>query len=128
MLDEMFGLSLEARAEGIAAIDGDGSLSDVRFPSTGTVGHCALLMIEKIGPTAAMADAERIVVALALAHSAHWAKDRTATPERLTRDALALLVSQRLVEIDGDEVRVLAAARRYAPTVTISDATQGALW
>lgn len=128
LLEEMFGLSLEARAEGIACIDGDGSLSDVRFPSTGTVGHCALLLIDRIEPGAGLAEVEAIVVALAREHSAHWAKDRTATPERLARDALALLVSQRLVALEGDEVRVLAAARRYAPVVTIADAAQSALW
>lgn len=128
LMEEMFGLSLEARVEGIACIDGDGSLSDVRFPSSGTVGHCALLMIDRIGPSADLAEVVVIVATLARAHSAHWAKDRTAMPERLTRDALALLVSQRLVTVDGDDVRVLAAARRYSPTVTISDSAQSALW
>ena len=128
MLEEMFGLSIEARAEGLAGIDANGNLSDVRFPSTGTVGHCALLMIERIGSAAVLADVEAIVVALAQEHAAHWAKDRTAMPEKLARDALALLVSQRLVVLERDEVRVLAAAQRYAPTVTIADSTQGALW
>lgn len=128
MVEEMFGLSLEARAEGIACIDADGNLSDIRFPSTGTVGHCALLMVEKIGPAASLADVEAIVVALAHEHAAHWAKDSTAMPEKLAREALALLASQRLVAVEGDEVRVLAAAHRYAPTVTIADSTQSALW
>jgi len=47
-LDEMFGVTLESRAEGIAAIDGLGRLSDQRFPTSGTTGHAALLLIEAL--------------------------------------------------------------------------------
>ena len=47
-LDEMFGLVLEARAEGLAAIDPAGTLADRRFPTTGTTGHATLVLIERI--------------------------------------------------------------------------------
>ena len=46
-LDEMFGLVLEARAEGVAMIDPTGVLADRRFPATGTLSHAALLLIEQ---------------------------------------------------------------------------------
>lgn len=42
------GLVVERRAEGIAMIDPSGRLSDVRFPSTGTVAQVALLLAGEI--------------------------------------------------------------------------------
>ena len=51
LLDEMFGLTLEARAEGMAAIDHDGSLADRPFPVTRTLGHAALLLIGQLTET-----------------------------------------------------------------------------
>ena len=47
-LDEMFALELEARSEGVAAIDPDGSLSSNKFPTGGTIGHAALLLIDEL--------------------------------------------------------------------------------
>lgn len=128
MLDEMFGLSLESRAEGIAAIDPSGALSDLRFPSAGTVGHCALLLIERLGPSATTSEVQGLVNELAGEHASHWSKDLSASPERLTRDVVALLVAHHLLSVDEEVLTVLAAARRYAPTVTIVAVEQGALW
>ena len=128
ILDEMFGLSLESRAEGIAAIDPGGTLSDVRFPGAGTVGHCALLLIERLEESTDIGDVEGLVGELATEHASRWSKDLTATPERLARDVVALLASHRLVRVDERLLYVLAAARRFAPTVTIVSAEQGALW
>lgn len=48
ILDEVLGLGLEARAEGVAAIDPSGSLSDRRFPAGGTESHAALLLIDRL--------------------------------------------------------------------------------
>ncbi|MEZ5310333.1 MAG: TIGR02678 family protein [Microthrixaceae bacterium] len=48
ILDEMLGLGLEARAEGVAAIDPAGTLTDRRFPSSGTEAHAALLLIDEL--------------------------------------------------------------------------------
>ena len=42
------GLRAERRAEGVALIDTSGRLSDVRFPSTGTLAQVALLLIGEI--------------------------------------------------------------------------------
>ncbi|KAA0023631.1 TIGR02678 family protein [Antrihabitans cavernicola] len=42
------GLTVERRAEGVALIDSSGRLSDVRFPSTGTVAQVALLLAGEI--------------------------------------------------------------------------------
>jgi uncharacterized protein (TIGR02678 family) len=48
-LERMTGATTERRAEGVALLDVDGSLSDRRFPSTGTVGQVALLLLEHCG-------------------------------------------------------------------------------
>lgn len=48
IFDEMFGLSIEARAEGLAAIDPEGGLTDSRFPAGGTLGQAALLLIDHL--------------------------------------------------------------------------------
>lgn len=63
MLDEMFGLVLEARAEGVAAIDPTGALAGRRFPTTGTVGHAAVLLLDRLarsGPGDGAGDADGI--------------------------------------------------------------------
>ncbi|WP_430332459.1 TIGR02678 family protein [Rhodococcus sp. ACT016] len=43
-VEDLTGLVAERRAEGIAMIDPSGRMSDVRFPSTGTVAQVALLL------------------------------------------------------------------------------------
>ena len=48
LLEEMFDLVLESRAEGMAAIDPSGELTDRRFPTTRTVGHAALTLLERL--------------------------------------------------------------------------------
>ncbi|WP_280357041.1 TIGR02678 family protein [Nocardia otitidiscaviarum] len=42
------GLPAERRAEGVALIDSSGRLSDIRFPSTGTLAQVALLLVGEI--------------------------------------------------------------------------------
>jgi uncharacterized protein (TIGR02678 family) len=129
MLDEMFGFSLESRAEGVAAIDPSGNLSDVRFPSGGTVGHCALLVLAYLGETSIPLDAfESFVVELGVIHNKHWSKDLTGAPDRLTREVLMLLTMHQLVQVDEQMVTMLPAARRFAPEVTVTNDEQGALW
>lgn len=130
MLDEMFGFSLESRAEGIAAIDPNGNLSDVRFPSGGTVGHCALLLLGYLGETSAPLEiVETFVAELGARHSKHWSKDLTGSTDRLAREVLLLLETQRLIRVEDEMVIALPAARRFAPPeVTVTTDEQGALW
>ncbi|WP_231155917.1 TIGR02678 family protein [Streptomyces sp. CNZ748] len=45
---ELLGLEAEIRAEGIALIDTDDELTDLRFPGTGTVAQAALLLVERL--------------------------------------------------------------------------------
>jgi uncharacterized protein (TIGR02678 family) len=93
MLDEMFGLVLEARAEGVAAIDPDGSLTDRRFPAGGTIGHAALLCIERLCALGLEDDGwieilgvEELLADLIPAHARRWSANmwtaRTSWPDR----------------------------------------------
>lgn len=120
LLDEMFGLVLEARAEGIAAIDPDGSLTDRRFPTGGTLGHAALLALEGLDRTASDADGwanastfDAIIVGLITAHSKRWSVDYVEHPDKLARHVVELLVDLRLVEQEGTRLRLLPAAARF---------------
>lgn len=139
-LDEMFGLLLEARAEGVAAIDPSGTLSARAFPVGGTVGHCALLLIDilrRSGPGGwwLVTEVAARVAALATEHGAHWAGELVAAPERLARLAGDLLVEVRLAERrvrdDVAEIRLLPAAGRFAVAEEREppqSATQETLW
>lgn len=130
IFNEMFGLSIEARAEGLAAIDPDGGLTDSRFPAGGTVGQAALLLIDRLvaadrNPVERSA-AVAAVAELAEAHrvqSRHWGQ-LAEDPERLTDDVLELLCDHRLAAVSGETVELLPAAWRYAVDVRVE---QGSL-
>lgn len=128
-LDEMFGLVVEARAEGVAAIDPRGELADQPFPVGGTEGHAALLLITALRSAGtgwwAESDVISSVAGSAAEHARHWAKDLVEAPDRLARRAVELLVEVRLAERRDDPpgVRLLPAAGRFAPVLS-----QSALW
>ncbi|MCY3962265.1 MAG: TIGR02678 family protein [bacterium] len=143
VFDDMFGLRLESRAEGIMVIDPEHDLTDSRFPRGGTLGHAALLLIDRLvhlsrTPAEAPSDsatddgrdpdgagrvpfsrAEIIdaVTCLAAEHHRYWSKDAADNPDRLTGDVLDLLTDHRLVEADGDVVWLLPPAWRYSVQV-----------
>ncbi|MQA16500.1 MAG: TIGR02678 family protein [Pseudonocardiaceae bacterium] len=121
---EMFGLELEARAEGVAAIDVDGGCSDREFPTGGTVGQAALLLLTALvtrhrdGAGREQVDAE--LADLLAAHGRHWNKDARQAPGKLRDEVLELLAAMALVELrPGGAVRPLPPAARYAPEVTV---------
>lgn len=129
-VEEMFGLVLEARAEGVAAIDPRGELTDEPFPGRGTEGHAALLVVAALRgepgrwwPASALEDEVR---RLSLEHARHWAKDLAGSPERLARRAVDLLVATGLAERRDDPpaVRLLPAAARFMP----APSPQASLW
>lgn len=102
LLDEMFGLVLEARAEGVAAIDPPGTLTARPFPTGGTVGHAALLLLHalRFHGEAAIAWNEILseVETLVSAHRRGWSKELVSSPARLAQQVIALLVDLRLAE------------------------------
>ncbi|MDE0496879.1 MAG: TIGR02678 family protein [Acidimicrobiaceae bacterium] len=114
--DEMFGLRLEARAEGVMAVDPDGQLTDAGFPLTGTIGHAALLLADALAQHPASPVSReavtRMVSEFSAEHRQYWSQlGRDA--ERLAAEALELLADHRLVEFDDHSVVVLPAAARY---------------
>lgn len=127
-LDEMFGVVLEARAEGIAAIDPGGDLADQPFPAGGTEGHAALLLLaplqDRPGAWLAVSEINDVVARLARDNARFWAKELAANPERLARRAVDRLVNVRLAERrEPAEVRLRPAAARFMPAVR-----QDTLW
>lgn len=143
IFDDMFGLRLESRAEGIMAIDPDNEMTDSRFPRSGTVGHAALLLLDRLVHSVSSAPVEEqpdnqiaedrdpdeagrtpitrdevveVVTALASKHRRYWSQDAQ-NPERFANDILDLLCDHRLVEVAGDVVWLLPPAWRYSVDV-----------
>jgi uncharacterized protein (TIGR02678 family) len=130
IFNEMFEIGIEARAEGFAAIDPDGGLTDRRFPAGGTIGQAALLLIDRLIAADRNPVERRALVAviadLAEEHrvrNQHWAQVAD-EPERLSGEVLELLQDHRLARVEGESVELLPAAWRYAVEVRIE---QGSL-
>jgi hypothetical protein len=108
ILDEMFGLVLESRAEGMAAVDPTGTLADQPFPTGGTVGHAALLVLDRLRAEGDAPVARPVfdahVAALASEHARGWANEMVEHPDRLANVVLRLLVDLRLAELVRDPV------------------------
>ncbi len=109
----------------------------------GTLGHAALLLIDRLTrlhqPPAESTSASAavdgcdpdgagrvsfsraeiidILAGLAAEHRRYWSKDAADNPDRLTGDVLDLLCDHRLVEVDGDVVWLLPPAWRYSVDV-----------
>lgn len=120
-ISELTGLVAEVRAEGIAMVDPQDDLTDVRMPESGTEGHATLLLAEHLADAA---DAGPVplralhahIRAKAAAHVSFWRKGATApgAEVELTEQALRRLEALRLVVRDADGVRALPALARYA--------------
>jgi uncharacterized protein (TIGR02678 family) len=124
-LEEMFGLIVEARAEGAAAIDVDGGCTDIAFPAGGTTAHAALLLLDVVtarhrdGADPAVLDDE--LCELLQRYGRFWRKD--VDPENLRTDVVELLAAMELVTIAPDgRVRPRPVAARFAPVVAVADA------
>jgi uncharacterized protein (TIGR02678 family) len=102
LLDEMFALVIEARAEGIAAVDPSGTLTERRFPTGGTLGHATLLLIARLHDERKrswrLGDIVCAISELAETHQRRWAGDLVDAPERLARRVTELMADLRLAE------------------------------
>ncbi|WP_440105191.1 TIGR02678 family protein [Streptosporangium sp. H16] len=123
-VEEATGLLPEIRAEGVAMVDPDDELTDVRMPEQRTDGHVTLLVAEHLAARgeASTDELHAFVRQAAVAHSAFWRKGVTepGAEEELLADALDRLSALRLIEIGPGRVRGLPAIARYAleePTV-----------
>jgi uncharacterized protein (TIGR02678 family) len=142
-ISELTGLVAEVRAEGIAMVDPEDDLTDVRMPDAGTDGHVALLLAEhlarRVGESvgapvgADMAaggvgedirglvsvseeELHRLVRGLAEEHRAYWRRSsrEPGAEVALVDTALDRLVALRLIRRERDGVRPLPALARYA--------------
>ncbi|MEV0493348.1 TIGR02678 family protein [Streptomyces atratus] len=118
-ITELTGLVAEVRAEGIAMVDPDDDLTDVRMPDQGTHGHVTLLLAEYLAAAPGPVTAERLehrVRELAAAHGAFWAKSarEPGTETELVGQAVARLAALGLVSRTADGVTPRPALSRYA--------------
>ena len=128
-LEEMFGLVVEARAEGAAAIDVDGGCSDVTFPRSGTAPHAALLLLDALTARhrggAGVAELDHELATLLERYGRYWSREAVADPAALRDDAVGLLVALGLVTVDPRGlVTPRPAAARFVPEVVVADEDQ----
>ena len=134
IFSELFGLEVEIRAEGVAALDRRDELTDEAFPRTGTLGHAALLVVSELArrlrPEATQGDGlvttvavpgemmEDVVAGIHDRHGRRWRQEYIDRPDRLRPDVEDLLVSMGLLRRAGDgRLHLAAVANRYAPEV-----------
>ncbi|MDE0168381.1 MAG: DUF2398 family protein [bacterium] len=122
---EMFGMEIEARAEGVVVIDPEDRSTDSRFPRGGTVPHAALLLVDLLLKMDRTSLERREVVdeiaGLTDEYRRYWSK-LADHPDRLTEAVLDLLQDHRLAEVTEDGVRILPAAWRYSVAVEYQEA------
>lgn len=122
-IQEATGLWPEIRAEGIAMVDPDDSLTDVRMPEQRTDGHVTLLVAEYLAAREAATTAElrEFVRHASRKNASYWRKGVTepGAEDQLLNIALGKLTALRLVEAGSDVVRSLPAIGRF----TIEEAT-----
>jgi uncharacterized protein (TIGR02678 family) len=103
-ISEATGLLPELRAEGIAMVDPDDELTDVRMPEQRTDGHVTLLVAEYLAGRARAPRAELLafVRKAAQAHAGYWRKGVTdpGAEIELLEVALEKLTALRLIEVD----------------------------
>jgi uncharacterized protein (TIGR02678 family) len=143
ILDEMFDLHLEVRAEGMAAVDSRGKLSDRPFPLTGTLGHASLVMIawlvEQPGQRCSHAGAIQSMTEACQKFNRHWSKSQVENPASLLSEVVTLLTDLRLLDGENGDYCLLPAAARYRMDVALHDreadaeaeemdSAQGTLW
>ncbi|WP_216892074.1 TIGR02678 family protein [Nocardia alni] len=120
-IEEATGLVAEMRAEGIAMVDPDDDLTDVRMPEQRTDGHVTLLIAEylsgRVGEPVSIDALRAYVRTLAREHTSYWRRGVTepGADAELLETALTKLRALRLV-VDSapDTVHALPAIARYS--------------
>jgi uncharacterized protein (TIGR02678 family) len=124
-IEQATGLVAEMRAEGVAMVDPDDELTDVRMPEQRTDGHVTLLVAEYLarpahsGEPVAVPRLRAHVRAKAVEHETYWRRGVTepGADAELLAIALDKLRALRLVaDVPGDPPSVIArpAIARYA--------------
>ncbi|MFF4904055.1 TIGR02678 family protein [Streptomyces sp. NPDC001260] len=123
-ITELTGLVAEVRAEGIAMVDPQDDLTDVRMPEQGTHGHVTLLLAEHLAASSgavSRAELEDRVRELALEHGGFWSKSakQSGAEGELVEQALAKLLALGLVSAAPGGIVPLPALARYAVGETV---------
>ena len=117
-IEDATGLIAEMRAEGIAMVDPEDELTDVRMPEQRTDGHVTLLVAEYLAgrEQAALDELHAFVRCAATEHQGYWRKGVTepGAEADLLATALEKLTALRLVAVDGPYVRGRPAIARFA--------------
>lgn len=123
-ITEATGLVPEVRAEGIAMLDPEDALTDVRMPEGGAPGHLALLLATRLAEVGRLSrsDLAELTGALCEEHASVWGSTIRSRPAaELAGESVARLRALSLVVIDGDDVvarPVLARFRLGQPRIT----------
>ncbi|MDA2806641.1 TIGR02678 family protein [Nocardiopsis suaedae] len=125
-ISELTGLVAEVRAEGIAMVDPEDDLTDVRMPEKGTHGHVTLLLAQHLSTLSprpvTVEDLAAQVRSFAREYGSYWAKTakEPGAEKELVERALTKLRALGLVRVEsgpaaGDRrVLPLPALARYA--------------
>jgi uncharacterized protein (TIGR02678 family) len=130
ILEDNVGLRLEIRSEGVAALDPQDQLTDMKFPREGSLGQAALLAAAELvaeldagslTPAAASVPVPpgllaTVVDRLLATYGHRWSKEYVGNPDRLAPEVEDLLVDMGLLarSASGD-LALRAVAARYAP-------------
>jgi uncharacterized protein (TIGR02678 family) len=124
---EATGLVAEVRKEGVALVDPEDDLTDVRMPEEGTNGHFTLLLAEfladrqrqrPVGEAVGEAEILRHAAELVERFGAYWRKEarEPGGEKELARQALERLSALRLARCVDGAILPLPAVARYATT------------
>lgn len=132
VLDERFGLTLETRAEGWVAVDGEGTLTDERFPAISASRAAALAIVDASRSrrtpagtaTWTAGELREFIGGLSAQFGASWPVDPgdDAGVERITNEAISVLVATRLARpAPADGPPVDPDQGHEAPTTPVLD-------
>ncbi|MFF0204512.1 TIGR02678 family protein [Streptomyces sp. NPDC005017] len=121
---ELTGLVAEVRAEGIAMVDPDDDLTDVRMPEQGTHGHITLLLAEYLAAARRLVPAGELALRvreLAAEHGGFWARSarEPGMEAELVEQAVSRLAALGLVSRTAHGVAPRPALARYAVGQTV---------
>ncbi|OLR90350.1 hypothetical protein BJP25_04240 [Actinokineospora bangkokensis] len=126
LLERCFGLVTEVRAEGVAVTDPEEYLTDVVFPSTGTVARITLLALPDLLAVAheprrdgrvriGTADLREVCGRLVEEYPAAWSRQATENADDLVDAVIDLLKRLGLLVEDGAGLLLSPAAHRWLP-------------
>ncbi|WP_103512491.1 TIGR02678 family protein [Streptomyces sp. SM13] len=123
-ITEMTGLVAEVRAEGIAMVDPDDDLTDLRMPEQGTHGHVTLLLAEHLASAAGPVTLDGLALRvreLAAQHGGFWSKSARdpGMEAELVEQAVARLTALGLATRTPNGIAARPALARYAVGETV---------